>query len=464
MNRLMQRLAADYQTLTDNYETILNRCADEGRDPTDEEAGLLDGYRSEMQPLGERLVELRSTDDRRLAAVRAMADAPELPAGNPGGTVVHVRSEEMVYRRADASGERHMFFRDLLHSQMDGDLEARQRIERHSMQMRAAGTTTTGAGIVPPTWLFEEFAIIAHGARPWADTLRRVGITDANPVNIGIQVAPGAAVTAQASENSPPNDGSLNVNLLTTSPKTYTGKVDVSRQLVDGSNPAVDGIIYADCMGSYNEQIEQAVVAAFEAAAGLATTITYPGTAPVYANLPDAFIDANASVIKHRKMPARVVFLSIGAWAFLAKQKDQQGRPLVTTGYHGPMNAYGLGEATQYGTIAGEVVGLNCIPSWAGVDNHIYVVKADDCLLLESSTFNFRYEEVLGPSSIRLGVWGYAAPVLGRYPAAIAKIDAGATIPAPAADERDLAEHEKPRGEVQPPAEPAQGAAKKAQG
>jgi len=239
--------------------------------------------------------------------------------------------------------------------------------------------------------------------------------------------------------------------------------VDVSRQLVDGSNPAIDGIVYADCMGSYNEQIEQAVVAAFEAATGMATTITYPGTAPVYANLPDAFIDANASVIKHRKMPARVVFLSIGAWAFLAKQKDQSGRPLVTTGYHGPMNAYGLGEATQYGTIAGEVVGLHCIPSWAGVDNHLYVVKADDCLLLESSTFNFRYEEVLGPSSIRLGVWGYAAPVIGRYPAAIAKIDAGTTIPAPAAEDRELAEHEKPR-EVQPPAEPAQGAAKKANG
>jgi hypothetical protein len=239
-------------------------------------------------------------------------------------------------------------------------------------------------------------------------------------------------VTAQASENTPPNDGSFNANILTTSPKTYTGKVDVSRQLLDGSNPAIDGIVYADCMGSYNEQIEQAVVAAFEAASGFAATITYPGTAPVYSNLPDAFIDASASVNKHRKSPPRVVFLSSGAWAFLTKQKDTQGRPLVTTGYHGAMNAYGVGEATVYGQIAGEVVGLNVVPSWAGVDNHIYVAKADDLILLESTTFNFRYEEVLGPESIRLGVWGYAAPVVARYPTAIAKIDAGSTIPAPA--------------------------------
>jgi len=83
------------------------------------------------------------------------------------------------------------------------------------------------------------------------------------------------------------------------------------------------------------------------------------------------------------------------------------------------------------------------------------VAKADDLLLLESSTFNFRYEEVLGPSAIRLGVWGYAAPVLGRYPTALAKIDAGTTIPAPAEAEAEPAE-------AGSGPEKAQGATKKA--
>jgi HK97 family phage major capsid protein len=439
MNRWIDRLASDYRTLSDQYDAVLNTCDAEGRDPTDSEALQLDGLRSEMAPLGDRLIELRETDERRWAAVRSMEGAPMADGSGASGPIVHVRSEPELYRRdnqAECS-----FFRDLAAAQYEHDPEARARIDRHTLQMRAAGTTTTGAGVVPPTWLFSEFAIIAHGARPWADTLRRVGIENANPVNIGVQTAPGAAVTAQASENTPPNDGSFNANILTTSPKTYTGKVDVSRQLLDGSNPTIDGIVYADCMGSYNEQIEQAVVAAFEAASGFAATITFPGTAPVYANLPDAFIDAAASVNKHRKAPPRVVFVSSGAWAFLAKEKDQQGRPLITTGYHGPMNAYGLGEAAAYGQIAGEVVGLNVVASWAGVDNHLYVAKADDLILLESSTFNFRYEEVLGPESIRLGVWGYAAPVVARYPTAIAKIDAGSTIPAPAeAEEVEVTE------------------------
>jgi HK97 family phage major capsid protein len=428
----MERLATDYRGLTEQYEAILNRCAEEGRDPTDQEAANLDGLRAEMQPLGDRLVELRETDERRFAAVRAMSDAPEVPeSGNL--PVVRVHSEPDVYLPPDAPG-RQCFFRDLLHAQMDRDPDAQARLDRHNLQLRAMGTTGTGPGVVPPVWLFNEFAIIAHGARPWADTLRRVGITDANPVNLGRQVTPGAAITAQASEGAVPNDGSFNANVLTTNPVTYTGKVDVSRQLVDGSNPAIDGIIYADCMGSYNEQIEQAVVNAFEALVAGTTmgfSITYPGS-PAYANLPDAFTDAGASIIKRRKAPPKVVLMSTGAWAFLAKQKDQQGRPLVTTGQHGPMNAYGLGDAVTYGQIAGEVNGLQCIASWAGVDNHIYVLKADDSILLESSTFNFRYEEVLGPSAIRLGVWGYAAPVLGRYPSGIGQINAGTTIPAPA--------------------------------
>jgi hypothetical protein len=316
-------------------------------------------------------------------------------------------------------------------------------MDRHGVQMRAMGTTATGPGVIPPRWLFEEFAIIAHGARPWADTLRKVGIDNANPVNLGKQVTPGATVAAQSPEGNPAADGSFNANVITTNPVTYTGKVDVSRQLVDGSNPAIDGIIYADCMGAYNEAVETAVVNAFEALtapSGLAAVIAYPGT-PAYGNLPDAFTDAGASIIKRRKAPPRVVFMSSGAWAFLAKQKDTQGRPLITTGQHGPVNAYGLGDAVIYSHIAGEVNGLQCIPSWAGVDNHIYVLKADDSLLLESSTFNFRYEEVLGPSAVRLGVWGYAAPVLGRYPSGILKIDAGTTIPAPAlADEEPAAE------------------------
>jgi hypothetical protein len=78
----MQRLYDDYKGLCDQYDGVLGRCEEEGRDPDDHEAAILDGLRSEMQPLGERLVELRETDDRRTAALRAMDPDGTTPTGS----------------------------------------------------------------------------------------------------------------------------------------------------------------------------------------------------------------------------------------------------------------------------------------------------------------------------------------------------------------------------------------------
>jgi hypothetical protein len=260
VNQLLDTLQARYNGYFARYDELVNRSQAEGLSDV-QETELYD-LREQMNPLGERAIQLRDDKERRASTVLSMTGSP-MPDG-----LVRVGHEPELYHPPEAT-DSPVFFRDLLHAQVDGDPEARSRIDKHTMMMRATGTTTTGGGVVPPTWLFNEFAIIVHGVRPWADTLRKVGIQDANPVNVGVQATPGAAVTAQAAEGNPPNDGSFNANLLTTQPKTYTGKVDVSRQLIDGSNPAIDSLVYADCMGSYHEQIEQAVVAAFEASPGL---------------------------------------------------------------------------------------------------------------------------------------------------------------------------------------------------
>jgi HK97 family phage major capsid protein len=419
-NRLLERLGADFSTMEQQYETILNRCADEARDPNEGEVGILDGLRSQMAPLGERIVELRQVDEARQATTAALQPLPELPAADgAGGTaVVQVRSEPELYR---PDGD-HFFFRDLFESQLAGDMEARDRLDRHNLQMRAAATSATGAGVMPPTWLVSEFAEIAHGSRPTADTLRRIPITDAKPVTIGLQLT-GAVVGDQANENDPPADGAFTSNTLVTVPKTKTGKVDVSRQLLDGSNPAIDGLIFTDCMGAYAENIETMVWAAMNAMVGAG--LAYNGTMDLVANataqIPDAVVIAGTMVRTKRKSAPTVVFMSENLWGNTMLQKDTQGRPIVVSGWAGPANARGIGDALTYQHVAGQVAGLPVVPSWAG-NNNLYVVKADDALLLESSTMNFRYEEVLGPESIRLGVWGYAAVVTDRYPKAWGKV------------------------------------------
>jgi hypothetical protein len=427
-NRLLERLGADYQQLTDQYETIINRCAEEGRDPTETEASLLDGLRSDMAPLGERIVELRATDERRFKAITAMNQPPVVPDVMPGSgrtPVVEVRSEPATYRQ---DLQERSFFKDLFDSTTGGDIEARSRLERNDLEVRALGTSATGVGNLPPPWLISEYAPTAHGMRPITDTLRRLPLTDARPITIGIQSPPGAVIGNQAAEGNEPVEGDFTSVPLVTVPQTKTGKVEVSRQLLDGSSPIVDALIFSDLMGALNENIEQTVVAAFTALAAGAIAGNFPIVLDTDV-IPDAIIDAGTQIRLQRHAPPSVLFPSEIFWSNIVKQKDAAGRPLVTTGYHGPQNVLGLGESIIYGHVSGEIVGVPVVPSWALPDGVAYLCKADDLLVLESTTMQFRYEEVMGPQAIRLGVWEYFAVVLGRYPRGIARLTATGALP-----------------------------------
>jgi hypothetical protein len=142
----MERLAGDYRVLVDDYELILNRCGDEGRDPTDEEASRLDGLRSEMTPLGERLVELRETDDRRWAAVRAMAD--DQPASGPV-TAVQPGSGPA----AGVGGRRHRPPNLVVgETQLRSMLAAVESRQPYSAPIETRATITTPVGAINPVW------------------------------------------------------------------------------------------------------------------------------------------------------------------------------------------------------------------------------------------------------------------------------------------------------------------------
>jgi hypothetical protein len=87
-NRLLERLGADYNGLFERYDAILTRCHDEHRDPNSGEEVELDQLRSDMNPLGERIIQLRETEDRRSATATALdgfgdgATAPVPPGLN----------------------------------------------------------------------------------------------------------------------------------------------------------------------------------------------------------------------------------------------------------------------------------------------------------------------------------------------------------------------------------------------
>ena len=440
MNRLLEQLRTQHAELSAQYDDVLNRCADEGRDPSEAEAGILEGLQGQLEPLGERIVTLRSADDRRLATMTALDNYPIVGDDGSGrrsdggpAPVVHVRSEELVYRRDGGPDGTTSFFRDMVAAR-EGDRVASDRLERHLVQTRAlGGNTTSAAGVVPPVWLPEEFAAMARGARPIADTLRHVPITSATPVTVGVQTS-GAVVGDQAAEGDQPGDVRQFTSTypLVVTPKTKTGIVDVPRQLVDGSNPAVDSIIYSDLMGAYYEAVETEVMAALANQPGIAAVVPVDTAT---GSIVDGISHAATAVRTTRKRAPSHVYMTHIGYGALSREKDGAGRPLITTGRYGPQNAQGAGRIDaiprrrrrrrQWAAHCAEVLGQPGPP-------HLYVVRADDLLLLESATLTFaRYEEVLGPETIRLGVWGYVGVVTGRYPKAIAQLvaDAGADFP-----------------------------------
>jgi hypothetical protein len=69
------------------------------------------------------------------------------------------------------------------------------------------------------------------------------------------------------------------------------------------------------------------------------------------------------------------------------------------------------------------VAGLAVIPSWALAPGKAFVCHAPSIVLAENELPGFRFEEQLGPETIRLAAAEYCQIVTQRYPGAIAEVD-----------------------------------------
>jgi hypothetical protein len=155
-NRLLERLGSDFNALTGQYETILNRCADEARDPNESEAAILDGLRSDMAPLGERIIELRQTDDARRATAVAMggdpADLDWQPEQDLRGAPIETRVRPSPLVCSDAQ----------LRSIMEAVQSRTAYDEPIEAPMHGRATAVVPVGGVVPDWL----PPIAYGREP----------------------------------------------------------------------------------------------------------------------------------------------------------------------------------------------------------------------------------------------------------------------------------------------------------
>ncbi len=224
-----------------------------------------------------------------------------------------------------------------------------------------------------------------------------------------------SVVAALAAENDPvTSTDAYDSTTTVVTPVPVTGAQIYSRQMLDMATPAIDGLIYGDLLANYNQIIETRTVAACVTAAGSAVTTYATEVAWTAALDPldgtyigDELIDLLLAVRNARKLPADTLVTAVNRYGSLLKIKDSMGRPIIPADSGGPMNVMGSGTVDVDGRVHG--VGLIASDGITQYPESILALRASDVLCFESAVMRFRYEEINGPESIKVGVWGYHA-------------------------------------------------------
>jgi len=447
-NPYLASLREKYTTLQTSIQGLQARALDESRDLSDEELTSVRGMADQAKALHTQISDLtdievqdravqelaaRISGDADVDAVKNRSDATLTTVHRPaqGGVPVGGNSTRLGqfttqdrdpghYTRASANS----FFGDLNRARNSDD-EAARRLAEHNRAL-STGTGNAGAGVVPPKWLTEEFELLARQGRALASAVRNIGLgSDPRPITLPKQVTgTDAEIVEQASENAATeDDDAWTSDVDTVTPKPTAGIQIVSRQMLDMSSPAIDALIYGDMLAAYNLKIEKKVGAAMVTAAGSAvTTFATNAAFNTDQDASDAVIDAAIAVRNARKLPADLLAMGIVRYGEFLKLKDADGRPMIPEAGMGPMNAIGVGTVQVDGRLNGLGVIASDGVSTGSFPESILVARAADTILFESDVLRFRYEEPLGPESVKLGIWGYSAVICRQAGKSIKRI------------------------------------------
>ena len=315
-----------------------------------------------------------------------------------------------------------------------GDRGASDRLAQHTNDMQSntklrailgGGATTLGAGLVPPLWLAELYAPILHRRLRLAGQVRQIP-WPGTPFPWSIPISGTPALSSQVAEgvNTTITDASYTV--LTVTPKGISGFAEVSRQMIDGSNPAVDQIIFEDLVGSFFDNCETDFITAITAQ-GSVNAVTVSAGAATTADIlaqRTGLLNAIAAISDNNAGDADVFVGKNSRWVTYLLMQDGNGRPLVLAQQYAPQNVIGNGDLTQAYARAfqGSLENVNVITSPTVAASTGFVINSQELAFSYSPPQQFIFEQPVGPGLIRVAIFGYEAIVTGRRPKAITKI------------------------------------------
>jgi hypothetical protein len=268
MNKLLERLGADYNEMFARYDAIVNRCHVEMRDPDASETMELEGLRSEMNPLGERIVQLRDDDDRRQSTITAMTPpggiVPVSGAGAAG--VVEDRPRPSPLMCSD------QMLRSIMHA-----VQSRTAFDQPIDGIQTRATVTVPAGGVVPDWMVP----IDYGREPRiAERVTNAGGTGSEADWLEVTTA---AVAAVVPEGQPKPDSGMVLTRKSAPYEKLADFTDASMELLSDFN-STQALINAELLGSVQSLENAEIVNAINTNAGIITA-TVTGTSRLHAIL-----------------------------------------------------------------------------------------------------------------------------------------------------------------------------------
>ncbi len=369
--------------------------------------------------------------ERRKKIVDRMEKVTEARASQPimleqDDVRVEVRKEESIYR---PDGQQ-SFFRDIL-SAHSGDFEARERLHRHSVEMRDVTAASGGAGYIPPVYLADLAAPKARAGGPLLTQLPKAPLPDVGMTISVPRVTTGTSVAVQT-ENGSVSETDFVSSQLNTSVRTIAGQSDVSVQLFERSQPGIDLVIADDLARAYTTEFDRQLINGASASSehtGLLNvssigSVTFTSATPTAADflspiykaistVTGAYFQAPTHIVMH---PRRAAFLAAG---------QSTSNPIFQQG--GLMMSAGEQDSGLVGTIAGLPVVVDAnVPTTLGSgtdEDAILVINAPALRVMEGQP-RFKVHESVGSGTltVRLSYYGFSAFLSGRYPEAICKI------------------------------------------
>jgi len=332
------------------------------------------------------ITEEGDTVDESTAVVEAAAPAP---AFVPRATV----QDAFPYRAStrDDRGVQASFFRDMIHAKDDATAAA--RFNQASQMMTAANDQADVAEIIPSAYRPDLYVSQLSNLRTTIDSFSKYAIDGPNIIRIP-KFDTASGLISDHVENTNPTTGSFTTAEVSLTPVAKSGMYSASREMIEGSTPAVDQLILNAIREEYALDTEAYAITTLlaGATAGTVVDISNGVTMQVLARM--------VTYQANRKRAAEIFLAGSDLFVELVAQVDGAGRPMNPA-----ISATNAPGSIGGGAMSVSVAGLTTpyVPVLTGG----VLGARSDFATFESGLRTWRWEEKSGPAIIELAAFGY---------------------------------------------------------